>query len=126
LDLDNFLKKAKKNIDIFGITLEETTGSFINTIESKLRSPEFRKIRIILYNPNATLLIEKINQMVDSDIGTIQTSLNCIMESRSRVGNDGKKLEVKVFDGVPIQGYIFPLIVKKIPINNRSYFRQSL
>jgi hypothetical protein len=65
--LDEFLNKAKREIHIFGITLEETTGSFINVIESKVRSPDIRRIRIILFDPKNTDLREKVNQLTDSN-----------------------------------------------------------
>jgi hypothetical protein len=103
LHLDEFLKRAKKEIHIFGITLEETTGSFISVIEDKLRSPEIQRIRIILFDPKNENLREKIDQLTDSNIGTAQASLERLQKSKTDLGNDGKKLEIKVFDGIPIQ-----------------------
>jgi hypothetical protein len=104
LHLDEFLKIAKKEIHIFGITLEETTGSVINVIEEKLKSPHISKVRIVLYDPAVTpQMTEKLNQLVDSNIGTVQTSLERLQKSKSDLGNDGEKLEIRVFDGIPIQ-----------------------
>jgi hypothetical protein len=48
-------------------------------------------------------LRERINQLTDSNIGTAQASLERLQKSKTNLGNDGKKLEIRVFDGIPIQ-----------------------
>jgi hypothetical protein len=53
-------------------------------------------------NPN-TQLREQINALVSSDIGTANSSLNRLRRSKSDLGKDGDKLEIRVFDGIPVQ-----------------------
>jgi len=75
INFPKFLNKAKKEIHIFGITLEDTSNNFLDLIEDKLKSSEIRKIRILLVNPSSKYLSE-IGILVSSDIGTIESTLN--------------------------------------------------
>ena len=97
-----FLNKAKKDIHIFGITLEDTSNNYLDLIEDKLKSHEIRKIRVLLVNPSSKLLNE-ISFLVNSDIGTITSAIKRFEQSRINLGNDGRKLEIRLFDGIPVQ-----------------------
>lgn len=97
-----FLNKAKKEIYIFGIKLEDISNNYLNVIEDKLKSPEIRKIHILLVNPSAKL-IDEISVLVNSDISTITSTKKRFQQSRTTLGEDGKKLEIRLFDGIPIQ-----------------------
>ena len=55
INFPKFLNKAKQEIHIFGITLEDTSNNYLNLIEDKLKSYEIRKIRVLLVNPSSKL-----------------------------------------------------------------------
>jgi hypothetical protein len=87
LDLGEFLKKAKNEIDIFGIALETTTGDYIDTIKNLLKSNDVRKVRILIYNPKS-ILINSINTLVKSNIGSIQSCIQRFKDLKSEIGDD--------------------------------------
>jgi len=102
INFPKFLNKAKKEIHIFGITLKDISNNYLNLIEDKLTSPEIRKIRILLVNPTSKLTPE-ISNLVNSDIGTIESTLKRLQQSQTALGNLGRKLEIRLFNGIPIQ-----------------------
>jgi hypothetical protein len=102
LNVREFLKKAKHEIDIFGITLETISGDYIDTIKNLLKSKNIKKVRILIYNPKSTL-INSINTLVKSNTGTIQSSVQRFVDLKSEIGDDARKFEIKLFDNIPIQ-----------------------
>jgi hypothetical protein len=116
LKIENFLKRAKTDIYIFGITLEETlSGEYSETIEKILQSKDVKSMRILISAPCNTDMVASIKNLVDTDISSIDSSLNRIKEFRHNLEQEEKsKLEIKVFDGIPVQSlFILDPLSKK-------------
>lgn len=104
IKLEDFLKKAKTEVYIFGIALEETlSGEYTDILEKILKSQDIKNVRILLSNPNNEQLVNSITELVNTNMTTINGSLPRIRDFINRLGEEKSKLEVKVFDGIPIQ-----------------------
>jgi hypothetical protein len=104
IKLEDFLKKSKKEIYIFGITLEETlSGEYDETFKKLLKSKDIERIRFLISNPDNSQLVKLMTELVDTDITTISSSLNRIKEFRAKLGEEKEKLEIRIFDGIPVQ-----------------------
>ena len=67
-----------------------------------MKSSNIRKVRILIYDPKSTL-INSINELVKSNTGSIESSLQRFKDLKSEIGDDARKLEIKLFDDIPIQ-----------------------
>jgi Domain of unknown function (DUF5919) len=67
-----------------------------------VKSSNIRKVRILIYDPKSTL-INSINELVKSNTGSIESSLQRFKDLKSEIGDDARKLEIKLFDDIPIQ-----------------------
>ena len=116
LRLEDFLQRAKTDINIFGITLEETlSGEYSDTIEKILQSKDVKSLRILISNPCNSEMVASIKNLVATDVSLIDSSLKRIKEFRHKIKQEEKsKLEIKVFDGIPVQSlFILDPLSKK-------------
>jgi hypothetical protein len=103
LRLDRFLKKAKSEIDIFGITLEQTSREFPETLKEIINSEHIKSVRILICNP-ASPIRDQIIRQVDTNVGTIQSSLDSLKELNAALSKDvARKLQFKQYNEIPVQ-----------------------
>jgi hypothetical protein len=112
--LEDFLNKAKEQVHIFGIALEETLSGEYTEILKKVKSQDIKQVRILLSNPDNEQLVNSITQLVNTDMTSINGSLSRIRDFKAKLGQEKSKLEIKVFDGIPIQSmFIIDPLSKK-------------
>ena len=113
--LEDFLNKAKEQVHIFGIALEETlSGEYTEILKKVLKSQDIKQVRILLSNPDNEQLVNSITQLVNTDMTSINGSLSRIRDFKAKLGQEKSKLEIKVFDGIPIQSmFIIDPLSKK-------------
>jgi hypothetical protein len=103
LKLDHFLKGAKGEIDTFGISLEETIRDYLETLKEILDLKDIKSVRILLCNPNSPIKDQIIRQ-VDTNVGTIQSSIDTFNELTRTLSNDVvNKLQFRRYNEISVQ-----------------------
>jgi hypothetical protein len=101
--LDKFLESAKKKINIFGITLEETTRDFRDTCQEILKKHSIEEVNILLSDPDVNIR-PYIERQVHENIGTIASSIETLRSMKKDLSPDEfAKLHVKLSNEIPVQ-----------------------
>jgi len=102
--VDAFLLRAINDVSIFGITLEDTLRSHIETVKAVLNS-QVESFRVLLCDPKSRLLKE-VSKQVGININTISSSIEGLRDLKSDSDINApnlKKLHIRTFNGIPVQ-----------------------